>query len=96
MIESFGDRATEDLFHGRNTNRVRRLPTQILNATLNKLDVLNAAHKIQDLREPPSNRLETLKGDLKGFYSIRVNNQWRIIFRWSNSGATHVSLVDYH
>jgi len=96
MIESFGDRATEDLFHGRNTNRVRRLPNQILNAALNKLDVLNAAHKIQDLREPPSNRLETLKGDLKGFYSIRVNNQWRIIFRWSDSSATHVSLVDYH
>ena len=96
MIESFGDRATEDLFHGRNTTRVRRLPNQILNATLNKLDVLNAAHKIQDLRKPPSNRLEILKGDLKGFYSIRVNNQWRIIFRWSDSGATHVSLVDYH
>lgn len=96
MIISFGDAATEDLFQGRNSSRVRRFPPDIILATLNKLDVLNAAHTLQDLRQPPSNRLEALKGDLKGFHSIRVNNRWRLIFRWSENAAHQVSLVDYH
>ncbi|MFT5367454.1 MAG: proteic killer suppression protein [Candidatus Latescibacterota bacterium] len=96
MIESFGDGATEDLFHGRNTSRVRRFPPDIVAAALNKLDVLNATHNVQDLRQPPSNHFEALKRDLKGFYSIRVNNQWRLIFRWSENTALQVSFVDYH
>jgi proteic killer suppression protein len=94
-IFSFRDDATADLYHGRNTSRVRRFPNTILKIALRKLDVLNAAHKLDDLRSPPANRLEALKGDLTGFYSIRVNDQWRVIFRW-DSGATDVSLVDYH
>lgn len=94
-ILSFRDDATADLYHGRNTSRVRRFPNDILKTTLRKLDVLNAAHKLDDLRSPPANRLEALKGDLTGFHSIRVNDQWRIIFRW-DSGAKDVSLVDYH
>jgi proteic killer suppression protein len=57
---------------------------------------LNGAHRLDDLRAPPGNRLEMLKGDLEGFHSIRVNDQWRIVFRWSNSGAYDVSVTDYH
>ena len=96
MIVSFGDAATEDLYHGRRSSRVRRFPTSIIRVALRKLDVLNAAHRLEDLRSPPGNRLEALKGDLQGFHSIRVNDQWRIIFRWSESAVYDVSLTDYH
>ena len=96
MIRSFGDTATEDLYHGRQTSRVRRLPQAIIPITLRKLDVINAARELVDLRMPPGNRLEALKGDKEGFFSIRVNDQWRIIFRWENGGASEVSIVDYH
>ncbi len=61
-----------------------------------KLDMINAAHHLDDLREPPGNRLESLKGDLTGYYSIRVNDQWRIVFRWENNSAYSVLLTDYH
>jgi toxin HigB-1 len=94
-IRSFKDQATADLYHGRNASRVRRFPQSIISTALRKMDVLNAAHKLDDLRSPPGNRLEALKGDLAGYHSIRVNDQWRIIFRWNN-GAHDVSLVDYH
>lgn len=94
-IRSFGNPATADLYHGRKTSRLRRFPPDVQETALRKLDVLNAAHRLDDLRSPPGNRLETLKSDLHGFHSIRVNNQWRIIFRWDN-GAHDVSLVDYH
>jgi proteic killer suppression protein len=96
MIVSFGDRATEALFHGIRSNRVRRFPITIVEAALQKLDSLNAAHALDDLRSPPGNRLEALRGDLRGFYSIRINNQWRIIFRWQPSQAYDVRIVDYH
>jgi len=96
MIHSFADAATEDLYHGRQTSRVRRLPQAIIPIALRKLDVINAARELVDLRMPPGNRLEALKGDKEGFYSIRINDQWRIIFRWENSGAGEVSIVDYH
>jgi proteic killer suppression protein len=61
-----------------------------------KLDVLNAAHRLVDLQAPPGNRLEALKGDLDGFFSVRVNDQWRLIFRWDNNNAVDVALLDYH
>ena len=96
MIASFGDKATEDLYHGRNTGRVRRYPSDIVRVALHKLDVIRGAHAIQDLRSPPGNRLEQLKGDYAGYHSIRVNQQWRIVFRWENGAAYDVSLVDYH
>lgn len=96
MIRSFGDTATEDLYHGRQTSRVRRLPQAIIPIALRKLDVINAARELVDLRMPPGNRLEALKGDKEGFYSIRINDQWRIVFRWENGGASEVSIVDYH
>ena len=96
MIRSFSDAATEDLYHGRQTSRVRRLPPMIISAALRKLDVLAAAHELVDLRMPPGNRLEALKGDLEGFHSIRINDQWRIVFRWVNGGADQVAITDYH
>jgi proteic killer suppression protein len=94
-IHSFRDATTEDLFHGRKTSRVRRFHPEIVKVALRKLDVLNGAHRLHDLKSPPTNRLEALKGDLIGFHSIRVNDQWRLIFRW-NDGVYDVSLTDYH
>mgnify|MGYP003565750419 CR=1 FL=1 len=96
MISSFGDKSTADLYHGRISKRVRRFPPNVQRLALRKLDILNAAYRLEDLREPPGNRLKALKGDLVGFHSIRVNDQWRIIFRWENNNAYDVSLTDYH
>jgi len=96
MIVSFGDNATADLNHGRTTHRIRRFPPTIIPLALRKLDMLNAAYRLNDLQEPPGNRLEALKGDLAGYHSIRVNNQWRLVFRWEDNNAHEVSLTDYH
>ena len=96
MIISFGNRVTEDLYHGVSSNRVRRLPPQILESALYKLDVLNAAQSLDDLRSPPGNRLELLRGSLSVLHSIRINSQWRIVFRWEASNIHEVRIVDYH
>lgn len=96
MIVSFGDRRTEDLYHGLRSARVRRFPADLLRVALRKLDMLNAAHSLQDLRSPPANRLEALRGELAGLHSLRVNDQWRIVFRWAEDGAHEVRLTDYH
>lgn len=96
MITSFGDKGTSDLFHGISSRHARKLPIQIHELSLYKLDVLNAAQVLDDLRSPPGNRLEPLRGNLKGFYSIRINSQWRIIFRWAEGSATDVQIMDYH
>ena len=96
MIVSFGDRATEDLYHNRPTSRARRFPQDVVGLALVKLDMLNGAAAVLDLRSPPGNRLEALKGDLKGFHSIRVNDQWRLVFRWEGNNALDVRLMDYH
>jgi len=96
MIMSFGDGATEDLYHGRPTSRALRFSREVANAALIKLDMLNGAAAILDLRSPPGNRLEALKGDLKGLHSIRVNDQWRLVFRWQGNNAHQVRLMDYH
>ena len=96
MISSFGDKATEALFHARSGEPARRFPPNVVQAALRKLDLLNAARSLQDMASPPGNRLEALKGDLRGFHSVRVNDQWRIIFRWADGDAGDVCLVDYH
>jgi proteic killer suppression protein len=96
MIVSFGDKATEDLFHGRQTRRVRQYPPEMLRPALQQLDMLNSARDARDLRSPPGNRLELLKGDLKGFYSVRINDRWRLVFRWEAAEAHAVQIVDYH
>jgi proteic killer suppression protein len=93
MIKSFRDRDTEHVFHRR---RVRRLGTDVQKAALRKLRMLDAATSVDDLRVPPGNRLERLRGDRAGHYSIRVNRQWRICFRWETGDAHDVELVDYH
>ena len=96
MIVSFGDAATADLFHGRPTARARRFPADVALVAIRKLDALNAAIRINDLRKPPGNRLEALRGDLRGFHSIRVNDSWRLLFRWREQEASDVRLTDYH
>jgi toxin HigB-1 len=96
MIVSFGDSATEDLFHNRPTSRVRRFPHDVAGAAIVKMDMLNASASLLDLRSPPGNRLEPLKGDLRGFHSIRVNDRWRLVFRWTDNNAHDVRLIDYH
>lgn len=87
MIVSFADRATEDLYHGRRTNRIKRFPPNIIRNALYKLDVLRAAKTLQDLRAPPGNRLEALSGNYQGYYSIRINQQWCFVFRWENDAV---------
>ena len=96
MIASFGDQATEDLFHGRRSKRVRTIPPDVQRVAVRKLDMIQAAHELKDLRSPPGNRLEALKGGLRGHHSIRVNDQWRIVFRWADGRANEVRIVDYH
>ena len=93
MIRSFSCRETERLF---NDETSRRLPTQIQRAARRKLLLLHQARRLEDLRAPPGNRLETLKGDRNGQHSIRINDQWRICFRWEAGDAYGVEIVDYH
>lgn len=96
MIVSFGDKASAALYHGERGKAIRRFPAAIRRAATRKLDVLNGATVLEELRSPPGNRLEALRGDLAGFHSIRVNDQWRIVFRWVNGDAHDVRVVDYH
>jgi proteic killer suppression protein len=92
VIESFGDKQTEKLWLGQRT----RYPADLLSRAIDKLNLLDAATSLDTLRIPPSNRLETLKGDRAGQYSIRVNAQWRVCFRWEAGNARDVELTDYH
>jgi proteic killer suppression protein len=93
MIASFTDADTERVFHGLPS---RRLPPDLLRVALRKLTYLHAAHTLADLRVPPGNRLELLRGDRAGQHSIRVNDQWRICFTWQHGHAHDVEIVDYH
>jgi len=96
MIASFGDRATEDLYHGRATRRSRRVPSGVQAVACRKLDMIEYADSLQDLRVPPGNRLEALGGRLAGHHSIRINDQWRIVFQWRAGAAHNVRITDYH
>ena len=96
MIVNFSDTATEDLFNGSHTSKALKFPHQIVPGALRKLDMLNAAADLRDLRVPPGNRLEELKGKLRGYHSIRINDQYRIIFKWKDSNAHDVEIIDYH
>lgn len=93
MLISFGDKVTKKIWEG---DRVNGLPTEIQEIGRRKLRMLNNSQDLNDLKIPPSNRLEKLKGNLKDFYSIRINDQWRIIFKWSNGNAEQVAIIDYH
>jgi proteic killer suppression protein len=96
MILSFGDKSTEDIFHGHDTEAARRITQALWERIWMKLDMLNAATTVQDLRTPPANRLEKLRGDWAGFHSIRVNDQYRIVFRFADGHAVDVRCTDYH
>lgn len=93
MIVSFGDKNTEKIWDG---ERIKRLPNEIQEIGRRKLRMLNNSQNLSDLQIPPSNRLEKLKGNFKDFYSIRINDQWRIIFKWNNGNASNVEIIDYH
>ena len=93
MIKSFGDKETLKIWQG---NYSKQLPTQIQKVARRKLRMLNNSSDIIDLTVPPANRLEKLKGERSGFYSIRINDQWRIIFNWEASNCYNVEIIDYH
>ena len=96
MIVSFGDKATRDVFDGTDSRDARAIPKQLWGVAWRKLDMLNAAQDLMDLKAPPANHLERLKGDLIGFWSIRVNGQYRLVFKFTNGNAEQVRIVDYH
>ena len=96
MITSFGNRMTEDIFHGIDSKDARKFPINLLSVVHRKLDMINAAQQVNDLRTPPGSRLEALKRDVSGFFSIRINDQYRIIFKMQGSNAEKVQLIDYH
>ena len=93
MIQSFRDKETEKVFNGRFS---RKLPHDIQRLAERKLIMFHRSVDLNDLRVPPSNRLEALKGNRSGQYSIRINNQWRICFEWREDGAHKVEITDYH
>ena len=95
MIIRFKHQLAEDIFLNRITGASRKFPNDIRAIAERKLQYLNVATKLQDLRCPPGNRLEILKGRFKDYYSIRINDQWRIIFKWKD-GADEVQIIDYH
>jgi proteic killer suppression protein len=93
VLRSFADKETERVWQ---RQRTRRLDPGIQRAALRKLLILDAAETLDDLRVPPGNRLEKLKGDRAGLHSVRINQQWRICFRWTEAGPENVEIVDYH
>jgi proteic killer suppression protein len=96
VIKSFGNETARDIFHGDNSKEARRLPRNLWSIAVRRLDQLNAAFQLSDLRIPPGNRLEILRGALAGYHSIRINDQYRIIFKWTDDGPEKVKVVDYH
>lgn len=96
MIVSFKDKTTEDIYHGHNTRTARYIPQSIWGVASRKLDMLNAAYTLRDLMAPPANQLEKLKGKLAEYHSIRINDQYRIVFRWGDGKAEDVQITDYH
>lgn len=93
MIRSFKNKVTEAVFNGQCP---KGFPVQIFKVARRKLEAVDAAERLDDLRIPPANRLETLKGDRRGQHSIRINDQWRICFVWTKDGPADVEIVDYH
>jgi proteic killer suppression protein len=96
MIRDFADKATEHLYDGLNSKESRKFPREIIKRTLQLLDIMNHSVDLNALKTPPSNRLELLKGDRKGEYSVRINDQWRIVFKFQNGDFYSVKVEDYH
>ncbi len=93
MILNFKDNRTQNIFDG---NRVKGVSDELQKQACQKLDMINYADVLDNLRVPPGNKLEALKGNYKGYYSIRINSQWRIIFKWQGKDASDVQIIDYH
>ena len=96
MIESFGNWLAEALFYDKSSRATRGFPQELRRVARRKLLYLHDAAELKDLMVPPGNRLEALKGNRKGLHSIRINDQWRVVFRWQNGQAMDVEIVDYH
>ena len=97
VIRSFADKPTEDIFNGLNTKSARQVcPMNLWSVAARKLDQLDSVEQLAELRIPPGNKLESLKGDRSGQHSIRINDQYRICFRWTDSGPVEVQIADYH
>ncbi len=96
VIVNFGDRRTKDIFDGTDSKEARSVSKALWPVAHRKLDMLNAAHDLLDLRVPPGNKLEKLRGDLAGFLSIRITDQFRVIFRFADGNASDVRIADYH
>lgn len=96
MIRDFADETTADIYHGVNSRQARRIPQEIRPVAWRKLDMIENAHDLRDLRAPPGNRLESLHGRLSGFHSIRINDQYRVVFKFEDGTASSVRITDYH
>jgi toxin HigB-1 len=96
VIESIKGKATQNIYDGIKSKAARKVPIELHERARDLLDALNAITKIDDLKSPPSNRIHKLKGDLEGYWSISINSQWRIIFKWDGTNAHHVEITDYH
>ncbi len=96
MIRSFGNKLAENLFHGKPSKEVRSFPHQLRAMAIRKLTQIDVATQLNTLSVPAGNKLEALKGNWKGFHSIRINDQWRICFQWTDLGVMQVQIVDYH
>ena len=96
MIRNISGKTTQDIFDGINSRQARRIPRELHDKAARLLDQINAAPTLEFLRSPPSNRLGKLRGDWVGFWSLRINDQWRIVFRWEDNDALNVEIVDYH
>lgn len=96
MVQSIKGQLTQDVFDGKGSKESRKFDQGLHAVARRKLDQLNAAAKLGDLKVPPGNRLEALSGSLKGYHSIRINDQWRIVFRWTPNGPEEVRIEDYH
>jgi toxin HigB-1 len=96
VIASFANKTTQDIYDGVDSKAARHFPQAIWPVAARKLDILNSAYDLRDLRIPPSNRLEVLKGKWSGYYSIRINEQYRIVFKWIDNNAHDVMIIDYY
>lgn len=96
MIINFKSKFAQDIYDGSSTTKSRKFPNQLIGKTSRLLDQLNIIKQIDELLIPPSNHLEKLKGDLSGYWSLRINRQWRVIFQWDGKDASNVDILDYH
>lgn len=96
MIRNITGKTTQDIYDGVSSRHARKLPSELHPKARRLLDLINAAVRVEILNSPPGNRLEKLRGDLSGYWSLRINDQWRIIFRWADTDALDVEILDYH